>query len=394
MSYVTGTDMEVFLGPPALQFDEDLTRFERLDVTSVSIIEEGDVLPLYNYFDYTPHQGAFATRLVSGALHFNFSQAHLDLMRSGPVRDGLHTLRGDTLYVELRKIDYAADLGGGRIGARALRELVRIDQVWEHPFQHVPDPSAAEIVSFSAHSMTLVERQQADVPAEGAIAFVKDPAQFHTSAYIPTPQRQYFGTVESVLSGDTFLVKLDKTDETITVRLSVASAPKTNGKNEPARWRWPQLVANPDGSLHVNAGAEPSAEQLSAWGDCVVEQAEAWLAERNHRVILAADPYTQPQDEPTKRTDAELFFHGDTAEAPQYFFNLRSTKGEDFELWLLENGYATPGTNATGQILTPEGELMNRRRYYGDVYRKAKSNAGTPEAKGLWASFDAPCQST
>jgi endonuclease YncB( thermonuclease family) len=411
--YPTGVDMEVFVGPETLELDADgLPRLsaqaEPLDITGITFIEESGVLPLFNYYDYLPTGVAYATRLVSGAMQFNFSRRHLERHRRGGLR-GRQALQGATLYVVMRKLDHAALREDGTIGPRIVQEIVRLNHVWEHPFQHVPEPTATETVPFTAHSLTLVERQTADLRDDLAIEFVQNPDTFTVDGESPyrLVERSYVATIqpngarEGFTDGDTLYAHATIGGEEVKlkVRLAMADTPETpktgdwvgkGNENINARWRWPDPILLPDGTLHPNSGKYPTAEELYDWGCTAWQAAARWVADRGGKVLLVVDPASPPTDNPNARRDATAFYRealrditgmdSDYAE-PRYLFQIKSLQGEDLEEYLIREGLAVP-------LDMPA--TSGRYARLQQLYREAKAKAGTPAAKGIWSSFTAP----
>jgi endonuclease YncB( thermonuclease family) len=406
-TYPSGVDTRVFLGPQRLRDGESVRDLKELDAQSVSFIEEGSVLPLYDFNAHLAREVAYGTRLVSGALHLNFSQGHIETLRlASPFRaDGFQALQGATLWVEQTKVDWATPGEDGSIGPAVVRETFRIEHVWEHPFQHQPDPSAAEVVTFTAHAVALVEREEARVDAQALLdaALSYDPDQ---TVYKPLANpfgpsvRQYAATVVHVTDGDTFTARLEGSGKEITVRLMAADTPETTKDtsdfkaNRPVWWTWPEESG-------VEGG--PSAAQLDGWGDYAKEVVKEWFAARGNHVFLIADPYSDPQDNTNDRDDAHEFYHGylETDEdgraflrdapagEPRYIFQVTSRTGEDLEELLVREGLAVVLNKAT-RTLVVDGETVGRGEHLRRLYQAARAQAGKPGAKGVWSSFEPP----
>lgn len=406
-TYPSGVDTRVFLGPQRLGIGTSVRDLLELDAQSVSFVEEGSVLPLFDFNRYIARQVAYGTRLVSGALHLNFSRRHLeDLRVASPFRaDGFQTLQGATLWVEQTKVDWATVGDDGSIGPAVVRETFRIEHVWEHPFQHQPDPAAAEVVTFTAHAVALVEREEARVDAQAlldaALSYDPDRTVYRPAANPFGPAtRSHAATVVGVTDGDTFTARIDATGQEISVRLMVADTPETTKEdtlfkaNRPSWWTWPEESG-------VEGG--PTVAQLDRWGDYAKGVAREWFAARNNQVFLIADPYSAPQDDPNDRDDAREFYHGSLKKSddgrlyledapggePRYIFQVTSRAGEDFEEMLVRGGLAVPLKVPT-RTLVVDGQTIGREEHLRRIYQAARARAGKPDAKGVWSSFDPP----
>lgn len=350
--YGTGAEVDVFLtDSPRLP---DFTQEDPLDVTGVSIVQEGNVLPLYAWAQAETRQFAYATRLVTGALEFNFSPNQVRrLPGSNPIQESY-------LWVILTHVTWEPQ-------PQIVRDIYRLSHVWSHPVQHSPDPSAQTVMPFTARGLALIRRQYRAIRMEGLGDLISDggPYQVPVSDILHPPVDEFRTKVTRVVDGDTFEVEgLEQS-----VRMLGADTPESSGSRRPNNdndkdWRWPSArTDHADGADYGAPGKSPTADQLTAWG----ERIKAYMKTRleGQEVMLRRDPSADAKDV----YDRHLY---------QVFF-----QGQDQALFLIRHGMATVFSSESMAVF-PDGSHADRKALLDAVYQQARE-AGT---YGIWNSFD------
>lgn len=375
-SYATGADVSVYMtDDPVLpsRFDNEL------DVSEISIISEGESIPLYKFANALAGQFAYSTSVISGVLDFNYTGQST---HRNHLSDPIH---GKALWVVLSMVEWDAEV------PRVVKDVYQLDHVWAHPFRHSPQPIAMETVPFTARSLSLVARQFREIRQDAIGSFVDESNIYKIEGRNLFPvQTEYVGnnTVVEVLDGDTYKIRLDSKygGETIRVRLIGADTPeskshsdyKRNENNDPS-WRWPATAkARDENDLTLGVGGQsPSKDQLDEWGDHISVTMKGLFL--GAKVDLITDPGVAPTDDPE-------FNPFRNRETDRYLYRIRTKSGIDLSSYLIEEGYAVPFY--TTSIETGDVSFQSRMAVLDRKYKAARDLAGTDSAKGIWYSFD------
>jgi endonuclease YncB( thermonuclease family) len=284
--YPTGTEYEVYMSDPldggeTDAITPDFSSMTPLDAKSLSLIEDGEVTPLYDAFQHNPDHFAYSRRQVNGALQMHFTEEF-----SNRYRRPLQSIRDKTLWVVLNYTQWQP--------VRQVEDVYRISSVYERPFRHDPRPTAIEQVPFSGRDLRLVERRSATLDDNLLADMSRDEDAFEVSAsdLFRERQKRYLATVVSAEDGDTVTVRLDSTQQELTIRLAGVDTPeKQSGlsrkkDNDPTAWE--SLIKKND---------YLSVDQLDVWGKFIRDEARKWLgltSDRSRKVWLVTDPATAP----------------------------------------------------------------------------------------------------
>lgn len=388
--YPTGTDYQVYLTDPLepdTAFDQwqvtpGFTDLDPLDVKNVSIVEDGEITPLFHISRQTADHFAYSRRVVNGQLQLNYSEDHMERHR----KPGLQEIRDKTLWIVLDYTDWSP--------VRRVRDIYRIGAVWEHPFRHEPQPHAAEQVPFSGRDLTLVERKTAAFDSDllGELSRSGGEREIQADQLFRERKNRYMATVQSVPDGDTLKVSLDASGQEITIRLAgvdTMETPQKLGKEKKAnpgrgqfsRWWWPSDVAPPSYySGPENKPVHPTQPQLDEWGIFVGQQVRNWLPQGS-KVWLVTDQGTAP-----KGAFGRYIFRVDPVQ-PLPMPPGRSGETTNLGRHLIKCGYAIPyPSDSVAAGL--DGNYENVSARIDRLYNAAKDAAGTSEANGVWYSPD------
>lgn len=370
MEYPSGADYELFITDPIEQgITPNFTDQEPLDVSQVSFVQDGTVTPLYDIAERNPHHMVYSRKVVNGTLSFNYSQDFADRFR----RPQLQSIWGKVLWVRLTFTSFHP--------TRRIRDTYRIAPVYEHAFQHQPQPHATEQVPFSARELILVEREQADLAADidAVLQREGDQGRIQASDLYRNRESRYMATVEEVVDGDTLKARLDVDGNQVDIRLSSVDTPETPGKEfgnktDDPKYRWPE---NAD-ETYGTGGSSPTEAQLDKWGLLVKDRVTEWL--EGEKVWLVTDQgaaSTGDFGRSVFRVDALNEIVPDHAGIEPHR-NLART--------LVRHGYATL---YEGRSIASSGTgYRNLRTQLLEEEDAVRSVAGTNQATGFWYSFN------
>jgi endonuclease YncB( thermonuclease family) len=407
-SYFAGGDIQVYIGPRGTTSYHDL---DPIDATSVTLIEDGQVMPLYDYVNHLARHFAFSTRLVSGAIEFNYSANFENTHRQGSWADplGYQHLHGATMWVVLTNVEWWPE-------TKVVRDVIRIDHVWEHAFQHTLEPIVSETVPFTGRTLAVVSRRTRRISAEEISGFTADPDRYILDRGKTLRQgiEEINGTVVKVIDGDTYYVEPAGGGELIQVRLVSVAVPEDPWKiyydreakeiirkdppcgTELTRaaldaawvsentgfWRKNGELVTPDATLHLNheesrqstAGWErpttrvrPTRAELDLWGRKVTCEVRTLLEGKAVRLVA---PLGQAPVDKYKRSLLEVHLAADDTDVSE---------------WLITRGYATV-FDSTTLVTYEDGEYYSRSARLQEIAEQARALAGSDEAKGIWAS--------
>lgn len=362
---LSGTGEQVL----ALQSD----RFEELDVAHVTIVQDGQATPLYDFTDKLAGEFMYSRGMVNVELQFNYSEEFV-LKRRVPQ---IQRIRGKTLWLLLEKAQWWPE-------PAVVRDLVRIDEVHEHSFRHEPKPSASEQVPCTAREISLVGRREQQIDTGPIARSVTEGETPEVPDAFKDERSRYLGKVVSVDDGDTITVKMEATGEEVDVRLVGVDTPETSKSYRLNRggWNWPPGAK--EGTGRGTPGESPTNTQLVKWGAYAKKRARDVLKDK--AVWLVADPGAAPVDDP------ELEPGLPKEEEGRFLFQVKPTvplelpggdTERDYGKWLLKRGLArqvqTTSIGSGGQ---------NRSAELDRIYQEARNKAGQSDAKGIWYAFD------
>ena len=372
--YPTGVDYELFLTDPITEgVTPDFRQEEPLDVAQVSFIQDGNVTPLYDIAERNPHHMVYSRKLVNGTLSFNYSQKFARRFRSR-----LQSIWGKVLWVRLSYTNFNP--------TRRIRDTYRVSPVYEHAFQHQPQPHAVEQVPFTARELVLVERERAELSRDihADLRREADSGTIQASDLYRNRQSRYLAYVERVIDGDTFEVVLDATGENITIRPPGFDTPETPGQDYgnqdgDENYGWPTNL-RPDANQNLGvAGGSPTAAQLDAWAELATERATEWL--EGEKVWLITDqgaPATGGFGRSIFRVDALNEIVPDHSGIEPH---------HNVGRMMIRHGYAVQFESRSIET-DASGTYRNLHEQLQDELDTVRSNAGTAEAAGVWYSFD------
>lgn len=373
--YPTGTDYNVYLSDPLTAGDgvlPDFSELTPLDVSSFTIQEDGQVVPLYDVSQRTPDHFAYSRRMINGSLRFNYSEQFAEEFRTP-----LQSIRGKTFWVRLTYTDWQP--------LRHVRDTFRIPDVYEHTFRHSAQPQAVEEVPFSGRDLTLVEREIADLNADIFADFAREEDQQFISASDVFRERKqrHLATVTKVEDGDTLTARIDSTQKEVQVRLAGVDTPEVPGKRKTnptqdrnAAFRWPASAPEtPTGK----AGRPPTKEQMDKWGIFVREQVRNWLP-KGSKIWLVTDQGTAP------RGAFERFVF--RVDVPKGLPGANGVSDStNLGKHLVKMGYASP-YRSDSIYLNENNHYRSLSKIVDDLAAKAEDRAGQNDAAGIWYSFD------
>lgn len=373
--YPTGTDYQLFVTESLEEGDDLLPNFkeqEPLDVSSFSLMEDGQTVPLYDIASRVPDHFCFSRRVVNGTLQFNFSQEFADKFRAP-----LQTIRGKVLWVRLTYTDWQP--------VRRVRDTFRIPEVYEHTFRHSTQPHAHEQVPISGRDLKLVQREVADIDTDIMADFAaeRDQGSITASDAFRERKSRHLATVVKVEDGDSIICRVDATQQKVNVRLAGADTPEAPGKpkknqSDDSSYRWPSTASSNDSS-RGEAGAAPSKTQLDAWGIFTGDQVSNWLP-KGTKVWLITNQGAAPKG----RYDRYIFRVDVPGGLPSVGSVGSSTNlGEH----LIKLGYAVPYASDSIKI-EDGGEYANQSAKMDTLLKSAESKAGSDDAAGVWYSFN------
>jgi endonuclease YncB( thermonuclease family) len=350
--------------------------FEELDIAHVTIVQDGQATPLYEFTDRLAGEFMYSRSMVNVELQFNYSE-QFSLKRRVPQ---IQQIRGNTLWLLLEKAQWWPE-------PAVVRDLVRIDEVYEHSFRHEPAPSASEQVPCTARGLTLVGRREQGIDTEPIARSIESGDTPDVPDAFQSDRSRYLGKVVEVTDGDTLKVKMEATGETVDVRLVGVDTPETadSPRLNRAGWTWP-----PEAGPNTGRGTpseSPSPQQLVGWGEYAKRRAKEVFNTKNdgegRAVWLVSDPGAAPVD------DAEI---NPTSDDGRFLFQVKPTVplelpgGEterDYGAWLLKRGLARHvDTTSIGAGRESRSAQLKR------IYREARQQAGSSDAKGIWYAFD------
>lgn len=377
--YATGADVEVYLtdGPDRPPTWDPRSR---LDVVGVSIVQEGNVIPLFDFADYLAKHFAYATRLVTGSLQFNVSSDYIHRFKQHGV------LQDKTLWIVMTTVRWEPNTA-------VVRDTIRINHFWGHPWQHEPAPSATEYVPFSARVLELVERTvgvidfdlmqplfQAEGGAEIARSdFFKAKTTTLLGEVVAPKTRPSAAAIEGVVDADTIWVRPVGERTPLSIRLIGADAPETpksslelkgNEDNDPL-WRWPAGAPTQVPESNGTGGASPTKAQLDGWGLHAKQVVRDMVIAAGYQVRLISNIGTKPVDE-----------------FDRYLYDIE-IGGVSLTEYLIEAGLAVPFFTAAVEQ-TSSGTYTSSLARWRQLYETARSKAGQEGAQGIWASFEPP----
>lgn len=406
VEYPSGTDYKVYITDPVTDasitpaFDKE----QAIDVVSVQIREDGNVLPLYDVSRRTVDHFAYSRRMVNGALQFNFSVDYIKRWRS-PIQ----TIRDKTMWVVLNYVRWKP--------LQVVRDIFRISDVWEHAFTHSPNPHAMEQVPFSGRDLTLIERQTADIREDIQARLFTDSDRVSigsTDDLFKDTRATYTAKVVEVTDGDTLVCVINGLgDKEYSIRLTGADTPETpKGPGESGSrnrvgsgWIWPSTAPPPneDNSGPLSRGKfgrSPTVEQLNAWGTFVQGRVRVWFgadSEGNVNppkpVTLERDPGTAPIDKfdrplfkvrlSSEKSDVSL------EDVPEADYAYGQVQGRYLSTFLVRCGYAKPYA-ADSYGVRSNGTVYNHRKKLSKIYSEMKQAGvvGTTDSAGMFYSHD------
>lgn len=371
--YPTGTEYNVYLSDPldggetnavTPNFDE----MEPLDVKSLSLVEDGEVTPLYDAFQSNPDHFAYSRRQVNGSLQMHFTESFAQRHRQP-----LQTIRDKTLWVVLSYTQWRP--------VRRIQDIYRISSVYERPFRHDPRPTAIEQVPFSGRDLKLVERRSATLDNDLLADLSRDPESFEIESgdLFREQQRRYLATVTAAEDGDTITARLDSTRQEVQIRLAGVDTPEkesglTNKKdNDPAAWE-----------NHISTSDYISIEQLDDWGIFIRDEVRKWLgvtSDRSSKVWLVTGPAMPPRG-----AFGRHIFRVETVGGLPSPSRVEPTN--DLGRHLIRMGYAL--------TYPSDGTFVNEHNQYEDysailqnaLDQAADKHGNDSQAAGIWHSAD------
>lgn len=388
--YPTGTEYSAYVtGEQTIRAEGGLfpnfDRLDELDVSEVSLIEDGEITPLYDFRRKTTDHFAYSRRQVTGKLVFNYSERFAQKMRRP-----LQSIQGRTLWVQVKYVQQNP--------LKRVRDVYRIGAVWERPFRHAPDPTAQETVPFSGRDLLLVGRQTADLDSDLAADLAREEDRVYevsSDDLFGKRQQRHLATVDEVEDGDTLYVTHEATGKDMTIRLASIDTPETPKENPGARknptdsdaYDWPA-------SAPKHRGEPPTQSQLDDWGEYAKKKVKQWVEGKAVRLVTA-------NGSPPKDQYGRFIFR---VEVPSGLPPMNTAQaGTDLGTHLVATGLAAPYPS-NGFIPAeklPEGyegrmqpvEIReNRYVDHASMLRQKVSElreqAGTEQANGIWYSHD------
>lgn len=409
--YFAGTDVEVYL---SLDNETSYTNLPKLDIRSITIIEDGTVIPLYDYCNYIVKHFAYTTRLVNGALQFNFSKDYVDKFTNSTTRTpfGTQPMQNATLWVVMSNVEYWPEL-------KIVRDVVRMDYVWEHASQLNIEPYVGVTVPYTARSINVVTRQSRRF-ADGALTdFIADPDRFIVDGnnVFAGEEETYQGKILHVIDGDTYVIERLDNSKVETIRLAGADTPEdpwkiyTSSDKRTVTRRKPELAGGLDKAsidarwVAVNTGfwpaeGRPNAGAPDAERDLKHEERQsprAWAAQRGGSTTTpTADQLDRwgfkighiVKEKIEGKTVTVIIPPG---QSPALTYDRVAAEirhgSDELSAWLIARGYASWYSRGATVSLTG-GQYAERSQLLQRLHREAAAKAGTSEAQGIWASLE------
>lgn len=360
-NYFSGGDVEVFVAEDEKSFGDSL------DVSEITLIEEGQIIPLFDFIEVRARQLSYTTRLVQGSMSFNPS---VDNFVRRP-------LRGDTVWIRMSSVIYRPETA-------VVIDLIRLDNVWEHPSTIITDSALQLSVPFTARQMALVRRRRRDVDAEYISQFVDAglPVPVVGTDRLASATEELYGRVVHVIDADTFEVLLT-TGQQITVRLSTVDAledpwkhlelcptdyanhglplsDKKGGNTSAGSWVWPLHAPEFTPPELGGPGRAPTTDDLDLWGRYASCKMKELL--EGKQVRLVREGGANPKDE-----------------YDRYLFSVYTIDGLDVEKYLIDEGLAQPLRLTS--VDSARYALLQQR------LAQARSAAGALGSRGVWHRF-------
>lgn len=408
-NYLTGADVDVYLTegntPP------DLDKDEPLDVASLSFIEEGQVIPLFDYHRSLTKHFAYTTRMVSGRLRFNFTSSYVRNYRHEPNdretnRRPMGHMRGHTLWLVLNHVEWWPEV-------RVVRDMIRLSHVWEHPFSHSAEGLIQEDVPFSARDMQLVRRtsQTFDQALMNEALASDDPIRLLDASVMRGREEMEMARVlpegddgrDGIVDGDTIDVEIEATGEVQRIRFLTfntaedhrnigADINEYDGNVPGEEWRWPSGAESSD---RGQANTIPPTLELNRWGVYATDTLKRILPPGS-RCMVIRDPSAPPEQTIDLTAESQAQENNEDGFKRRVLRSVRTIEpiplpdGEtnDIARYMIAWGLATPFTAASTEFDVESGTWRNRMQRIERLFRETRAKAGTEEATGIWHSFN------
>lgn len=403
--YPTGTDYHIYLSD-ALQPESaeeatalpDFDNMKPLDVKNITVVEDGQITPLYHISRQTADHFCYSRKQINGNLNMNFSEDYMRRHRS-PLQD----IRDKTMWVVLDYVDWRP--------MRRVKDIYRIGAVWEHPFRHEPQPHAAEQIPFTARDLALISRKTALFDVDEFDRFTQgEQRTVQANDLFRARNNRYLGTVDLVEDGDSLDVTIDSTGKSVTIRLAGTDTPEkdstvaTKAKSNPVRYdytayRWPSDAPRPTNYSGDESAAkdeqkerwgndvsdwpvQPTQSQLDQWGRLIRDHVKHILPQGS-KVWVVTDQGTAPQGE-----FGRYVFRIDFVQPVTTKIDVpnggptREVTSTNLGKHLVKLGYTEPYNSDS--IAETGGQYRNLSSEIREMFRGERQKAGTEEANGIF----------